>query len=435
MRHLLLFGFSLLLSSAFAASPSSSPSNPPAKPFLWGVANSAFQVEGSPADSDSYHWTHTPGMIKDGSNADIATDFWNRYDEDFALAQGLGANAFRMSLAWERIEPQRGQWNEEAFEHYEQILLAMRARGLEPVVTIWHTTLPTWVAQGGGVLSPTFIKDYSDYATKVVERFAHGNTQVHYWLTVNEPTTYAESDYEDGGSSTGIAGSAGKFIKAIHQQADAHIAAYKKIHALPDSDDIQVGYAQDLEDFQAKNPWNPLDQMALFFTDLMYNKSFLDRVAFALPDSMPALDFLGVNYYNRNIVSFTVHGFVKTSPGTGPVSDTDQEVYPVGLERVLKKVASRYPVPILITENGVADSTDHLRPNFLRSHIHYLMKARDHDHIPVIGYMHWSLTDNFEWSYGLNIRYGLVEIDYANNLKRIPRPSYYVYKDLIQENR
>jgi beta-glucosidase len=431
MRHLLLFCLSLLLSSAFAGTPTKSLVNPPAKPFLWGVANSEFQVEGHPADSDSYRWSHTPGMIKDGSNADIATDFWNRYDEDFALAQGLGANAFRISLAWERIEPQRGQWNEEAFEHYEQILLAMRARGLEPVVTIWHTTLPEWVAEGGGVLGPAFVKDFADYAAKVVDRLGRGQTHVRYWLTVNEPTTYAES-YVDGAGSNG---SPIKFLEAISKQADAHIAAYKKIHALPDSDDFQVGYAQDLEAFQAKRPWNPMDQLALFFTDLMYNKSFLNKVAYAMPDNMPALDFLGVNYYNRNIVSFTFNGFVKTSPGTGPVSDTDQEVYPKGLEKVLKMVAARYPVPILITENGVADATDRLRPDFLKSHIHYLMKARDHDHIPVIGYLHWSLTDNFEWSYGLNIRYGLVEIDYANNLKRIPRPSYYVYKDLIQENR
>jgi beta-glucosidase len=433
MRHLLLFCLSLLLSSAFAASPSSHPqANSQTKPFLWGVANSAFQVEGAPADSDWRRFTHTPGAIKDGSNADIATDFWNRYDEDFALAQGLGANAFRMSLAWERIEPKRGEWNEEALDHYEKIILALRARGLEPVVTIWHTALPLWVAEDGGVLAPHFIDDFSDYAAKVVERFSHGQTNVRYFLTLNEPTTYAESAYVDGGYTTGIQNNYIKFVEAIHRQADAHVAAYNKIHELPDSNDVMVGYAQDMEDFQPKNRWNPMDRLACYFSELMYNRSFIDRVA-GNPDVFPAIDFLGVNYYNRNIVSFTFDGFVKTTVGSNAVSQTGQEVYPQGLEVVLKK-AAKYHLPIMITENGVADPTDQLRPTYIRDHIHYLLKARDQDHIPIIGYMHWSLTDNFEWNSGLSIRYGLIEIDYANNLKRIPRPSYYVYKDLIQEN-
>lgn len=411
-------------STAFAAT----------EPFLWGAANSAFQVEGSPADSDSYRWTHTPGKIKDGTNADIATDFWNRYDEDFALAQEMGANAFRISIAWERVEPRRGQWNEDAFQHYEQILLSMRSHGLEPVVTIWHSTLPIWVFNDGGVLSPTFARDFSDYAAKLVDRFARGQTHVRYWLTLNEPTTYAEGNYVDGGSPTGVKDDYGKFMKAISRQADAHNAAYVKIRALPGLKDVRVGYAQDLEDFQPKRAWDPMDQLACFVTDLMYNRSFIDKVVHALPGDRPALDFLGVNYYNRNIISFTFNGFVKTSPGTGPLSDTDQEDYPSGLEKVLKR-AWRYGLPILVTENGVADATDRLRPEFLRGHIRYLMKARLHDHIPVIGYLHWSLTDNFEWGDGLSVHYGLVDIDYANGLKRIPRPSYNVYKELIQENR
>ena len=427
MRSSLVFAIVLLIwSTAFAAEPAQ-------RPFLWGVANSAFQVEGAPADSDWYRFTHTRGAIKDGTNADVATDFWNRYDEDFALAQGLGANAFRMSLAWERIEPQRGKWDEDALDHYEKIILDLRARGLEPVVTIWHTALPEWVASEGGVLSPHFINDFSDYAAKVVARFYKGQTHVRYFLTLNEPTTYAESAYIDGGYTTGIKGNYVKFVEAIHRQADAHVAAYNKIHELPDSNDVMVGYAQDMEDFQPKNPWNPMDRLARYFSELMYNRSFIDRIA-GNTIAFPAIDFLGVNYYNRNIVSFTFDGFVKTSNGSGPVSQTGQEVYPQGLEHVLRK-ASKYRLPIMITENGVADPSDQLRSDFLRDHIHYLMKARDQDHIPVIGYMHWSLTDNFEWNYGSQIHYGLVAIDYTNNLKRIPRASYYVYKDLIQENR
>ncbi len=119
---------------------------PPRRPrFFFGVGNAAFQVEGSPADSDWDRWTKLPGKIKDGSTAVRATDFWNRYDEDFKLAQENAMNAFRLSIAWERVEPSPGKWDEKVLDHYEAILKAMRARGLEPVVTLHHYVLPGWV--------------------------------------------------------------------------------------------------------------------------------------------------------------------------------------------------------------------------------------------------------------------------------------------------
>jgi beta-glucosidase len=395
--------------------------------FLWGVANSAFQVEGSPVDSDLYRETHTPGWVKDGTNADIATDFWNRYDEDFTLAQNLGANGFRISLAWERLEISRGEWNEAAMQHYEKIIADMRAHGIEPIITLYHNVLPVWVSDAGGVSGSTFPQVFAEYAAHVVGRLSQGTSHVKYWLTLNEPTTYAEGSY------TSNSGSISKFFAAIDGQANGHIAAYQAIHALPNGADLKVGYAQDWEDFEAKHKWNPMDDLANAVTDRIYNRGFLGRIDKVMPGRKPALDFLGINYYNRSIVNFTVKGFVATNPGPGPKSDMGVEVYAPGFEIVLKH-AAHYGLPILITENGVPDAADRLRPQFLVDHIHYLLKARDEDHIPIFGYMHWSLTDNFEWNSGLSIHYGLVEVNYST-LVKTPRESYFTYQKLIQEDK
>jgi beta-glucosidase len=396
-------------------------------PFLWGVANSAFQVEGSPKDSDIYRDTHTKGYVKDGSNADIATDFWNRYDEDFALAQNLGVNGFRMSIAWERIEPARGQWDEDAIAHYEKMILAMRARGIEPVVTLFHNVLPIWVSEKGAMLSPTFTEDFAEFASHTVDRLANGPAQVHYWLTFNEPTTYAEGSYMAGG------GSSANFLHLIRAQSKAHIAAFKKIKALANADKIKIGYAQDWEDFEVTNKANLPNDMALYFTDRFYNRGFLSQIIKAMPGGKPALDYLGINYYTRSQVKFSFKEFAKVAPGPGPESTMGMEICPDGFEKVLKR-AARYKLPILVTENGVTDINDSLRPKFLEDHIHYLLKAIQEDLVNVIGYMHWSLTDNFEWESGLSQHYGLVAVDYST-LVRTPKPSYYVYKKLIEENK
>jgi beta-glucosidase len=311
-------------------------------------------------------------------------------------------------------------------EHYEKIILAMRARGIEPIVTLYHTVLPIWVAEEGGVMGKNYPQMFAEYASHVVGRLSTGETHVKYWLTLNEPTTYAEGNYTPGGSAS-------QMFRSIDGQAKGHIAAFKAIHALPTGRDLKVGYAQDWEDFESKNKYNLFDDLALFFTDRIYNRGFLSKIDHAMPHRKPALDFLGINYYNRAIVNFTFKGFVNISQGPGPKSDTGVEVYAPGFETVLKH-AAKYKLPILITENGVPDASDHMRSEFLIEHLHYLLKARDQDHIPIFGYMHWSLTDNFEWSSGFSVRYGLVEMDYST-LARTPRESYFTYQKLIREDK
>ncbi len=427
--------------------------------FLWGVANAAFQVEGAvidgvPTKSDWYEWTHTPGKITDGTNADQATDFWNMYEKDFKLASELGVNSFRLSVAWERIQPKENQWDEEALSHYQKIIEKMREYGLEPIVTLHHFVLPKWVVDKGGLLSPDFPRIFAIYAQHVVAALTKKPYSVHFWITFNEPAVLAMKGYVSGEWPPGLKGDTQKALKAQSQMAEAHIQAQREIKKLS-IPDLKLGIAQHWRDFQPKTN-SFFDRKVRSFLDLAFNRYFINILMTGNPCSKffrvfcpssslrvheKVLDFIGINYYGRTIVSFVgLPGLYKTEEGPGPKSDMGWEVYPEGMYTVLKEV-SKFGLPIMVTENGVADHGikkpdgrvfDPTREKFLRDHIDYMFKARD-EGVNVIGYMYWSLTDNFEWSSGTTPRFGLVEFDYGTQSRK-PRDSFDIYKSIIRSH-
>ena len=432
------FLFLLFLSSASFVLADSSPK------FLWGVGNSSFQVEGTPANSDWYRWTHTPGRIKDGTNADVVSDFWNMYDTDFKLAQEMGANAFRISIAWERIEPKKDVWDDVALEHYEKMLKQMRARGLEPVVTLFHFVLPEWLSEEGGVLAPDFVDQFAKYSRHVVERLALSPARVSLWMTINEPSAIILMGYL--GNVSDIIGQWPPAHKnallearsALNNLVAAHVKAVGEIRKLG-YENVKVSVAQHWRVVEPASS-GLINSYLASFSNQMMNRAFLDGVmtgstgfggAVPLPDGKPTLDYLGINYYGRNIIGFTSYlppKFVALEEGNGKKSDINWELYPNGLLTVLEEVKS-YNLPILIAENGLADANDKYRRWFLKRHLKVLTEASKK--YPIMGYLHWSLTDNFEWTLGLVPRFGLVEIDYKT-LERKPRPSYYIYQKLIR---
>jgi beta-glucosidase len=393
--------------------------------FWWGVGHAAFQVEGSPANSDWKEWTENSKNIKDGSNANKGTNFWNTPEADFALAEKLGAKMFRLSIAWERIEPSPGQYDEAAMAHYEKIILTLRKYKLEPLVTLYHFTTPGWLAQEGGLTSPRFAESFSKYAQFVIRRLSLGPTQVRWWMTFNEPFVPVLAGY-----IIGIWPPGKKNLFTAIQVANTLIDTQNRTMSLIRQDktlpqNLKLSVAYHWRDIQAEG-FGIFNSTVRRVTNWIVNVWYLNAIS-----ASTQLDYLGVNYYGRYVLHFKWQWpFISVDEGEGVKSDLGWVVHPEGLKNTLKETYERYKLPILISENGIADAQDTRRAEFIKNHIAEIKTARKNN-IPVIGYLHWSLTDNFEWAEGLMPRFGLVEMDYEK-MERKPRPSFKVYQEIIK---
>jgi beta-glucosidase len=418
-----------------------------AEKFLWGVSNAAFQTEGEPADSDWYRWANTPGKIEGGAKPEQAFGFYSRYEIEFDLAKTLGSNAFRMSIAWERVEPEAGKWDEGALTHYEDMLVAMRKRGLEPVVTLHHYVNPVWLKEG--LLTPDFPIRFAEFAEHVVNRLANGPAKVRYWITFNEPEVLTKASYIDGDWPPGVTGDLNSASQAMAQLMRAHVTVWNQTRPLAKQLGLKFGIAKHYRPFQPRSI-SPLDWLATRLTNNYFNRQVLDgflsgKIDLWAPgmkhireslsvDGGRAGDFIGVNYYGRTIVQFTFHApYVLTSEGDGPKNDIGWEIYPKGMLESLRQVGA-YGLPMLITENGIASSDDRLRPDFIAAHIAAMREAMA-EGLPVIGYLHWTLTDNLEWARGFGPKFGLCAAPRPggpNDVSRC-RPSFSTYRDLISK--
>jgi len=401
--------------------------------FLLGAATSAYQIEGG-NHNDWTEWEKgrypdgTPHVL-DGTSATRAADSWNLWRSDLSALQLLGANVYRLGVEWSRLEPTEGAWDEAAAARYREMFAALRAAGITPIVTLYHFTLPTWVAARGGwdwAGAPAALASFAGRAGS-----AFGDL-VDWWCTINEPNVLVAKGYLAGQWPPGA---------RDPRRAALALAALMRAHglmarALRDNDRIdadgdgratRVGIAQNLRIFDPYSA-NPVDGIVAGAADDFYNQAFLDAVTLGrvrvvlpqvididepFPDLAGSLDYLGVNYYTRDLVVGHLSGpnvYTPASSPDRPRNDLGWEIYPEGLYRLLLRYAHR-GWPLLVTENGVADGRDLLRSNFLRAHIYALDRARA-EGVEVIGYIYWSLIDNFEWSHGYRGHFGLYSIDF-----------------------
>jgi len=396
--------------------------------FLWGTVTAAHQVEGNNWLNDWWAWEQA-GRVKESSG--LAADQYNRFESDLEIARSLGHNAYRFSIEWSRIEPTPGFYSEEAITHYAQLIDACRRRGLEPIVTLHHFTNPLWFAVQGGWTSPACVDSFVRYVGMVSHRLGE---KIRWWVTINEPTVLVFYGYLDGRWPPGEK-SFPKAIRALENLIRAHQGAYAVIHAQAKERGQaapRVGLAHHLRCYDPCRRWSLGDRVSVFFREHLANRWVLK----ACRDRM---NFIGVNYYTRDFLhgpGWNPMGFLGTPcenpkhhPEAGPRSGMGWEIYPEGLRRVLTAL-KEYRKPILICENGIWTPDDNLRWDFIRRHVEQMASAMK-EGVEVAGYLYWSLIDNFEWADGFAPRFGLVEVDYATQARRI-RPSAHRYADLIR---
>lgn len=402
------------------------------------MAVSHYQVEGD----DPCDWTdwEAAGRTR-GGPCGRAAGSWERYEDDAAAAASLGANAFRFSVSWSRVEPRRGELDEAALERYARLAEQLSRLGLEPVVTLLHYTHPRWFHEETPWTSTRSVDAFACFASHVARALA---PYARCWTVLNEPFVLVLGGYLDGQVPPGLS-SGRDAARALDHLLAAHEAAAAEIRAAVPG--AAIGVAHNVMGFAPERPRNPFDRLLVSVGRRFYNRTLLDafgegrwsaylppftRLAGRRPGLPASLDFLGVNYYSRLHLRFLGGGgrigsFAYRDPHGRGLTDNGWEVVPEAFLPLLRECAA-IGKPLLVTENGLADAADAMRPAFLESHVAVLEEAV-REGLPVHGYLHWSLVDNYEWLDGWEPRFGLLALERAT-LARRPRPSAETFRRL-----
>jgi beta-glucosidase len=385
--------------------------------FLWGAATSAHQTEGDDRNTDWWR-AEQAGSVPHASG--VACDSWNRWPEDLRLLQAMGLNAYRLSVEWARIEPEPGRFDPAALAHYRQVLEAVRAAGIEPIVTLHHFTNPLWLADAGGWVRSSVVPRFAAYTDRVAR--ALGDL-VEWWVTINEPGVCGLFGYINGTWPPHRHNDFVGYIRQSQHTHQAHVAAREALKA--HNPRARVSMALHLNPLDPVRFGDPTDHLAVALYDWLWQGRFLRAVR-------NDLDWVGVNYYFRLLVRWDVLPWrVFEAPAMGPHAKTEfgWEIYPKGLYRVLTRVG-RLGKPVIVTENGIADADDDQRARYIVGHLRHAHRAL-REGVDLRGYVHWSLLDNFEWAEGFTRRFGLAEVD-PTTLERRLRPSARVYADIAR---
>jgi beta-glucosidase len=398
---------------------------PFSKDFLWGAATSSYQVEGGIEQCD---WAEAAreGRVPPCGRA---CDHYHRFREDFALAKKMGHTAQRFSVEWSRIEPEEGKFDEKEIMHYREVLLALRAEGLEPYLCLWHWTLPLWLSHSGGIERADFPDIFARYAEYVM---VHLGEFVSHVSTLNEPYTTIVNGWMRGTfppfkafppmqtvalphASVCLPRSKKNwfaffyFFTLANTLIRAHNSAYKKISAVAPTAKVSVVFQVLVCDGVGF-----LGKMWARLISYHMNVRFLNRVA-------PFCDEIGINFY-----------FWKTFFGkeVHKKTDMDWDARPFGIYHALM-LAKKYKKPILVAEVGCADAKDTLRPWYIAETVRGVVRAVE-EGADVQGLFYWSLLDNYEWAHGFEKRFGLIEVNFDTQERTI-RPSAWVLKEEVEK--
>lgn len=380
--------------------------------FLFGAATASLQIEGGDRNNSWYDWCEA-GKIPNGDHCIVANDHWNRIEEDVQCMKDLHLNTYRMSIEWSRIQPSPQTWDESAMIHYENEIDALLEAGIEPMVTLHHFSNPSWFENEGAWLQKDADEMFVKYVEYVVDRL---KGKVRLWVTINEPNVYLIMGYFMGLFPPGIKGSIRSYLKGARSMIKSHCKAYELIHEMYQDVDIhpQVGAALHLRLFDPIKPsWlGNLSRRICYhlFQDMFYDGMLSGKCLGPKKKHDRYFDYLGINYYTRDILvpklgAFPIFADVRVKEGA-PTNDLNWEIYPEGLARVIRRYYARSEMPIYITENGIADAQDAQRKAYIKDHLQAVLDCIK-EGIPVRGYYHWTLMDNFEWMEGYEARFGL----------------------------
>ncbi len=412
--------------------------------FLLGTATAAHQVEGWLDNDWSRMEREHPERIKDGSVSGIACDHHARYRDDLAELAAMHHNAHRFSIEWSRVEPREGVFDRAELIHYRDVVRTCRSLGMEPIVTLQHFTLPVWLADLGGVASKEAPRLFARFAALCVE--AMGG-DVRWWITINEPGVLAVFGYLYG-EWPPLQPSTRGFLGALGGMARMHAAAYAAIHTVARAHawDAQVSVAHHERPLRPLDPGSPVHRAVAILPNAIFNRWFLRActtgrllppvgLGQVVPGLRGSLDYLGLNYYCEERVRFNRRHarelFAENVVPAGlPLSAFGWTIDPEGLRRAIVNLWQEFHLPVLVTENGVADNHDELRSQFIVDHLTAVLDAVAAG-ADVRGYLYWTAMDNFEWAEGYSKRFGLLAIDRATQ-ERSPKPSAAVFAEICR---
>lgn len=445
--------------------------------FLWGSASAGFQVEKGLGNTDWGIWVATPGKIKSGESPDVGgADALAHVDEDVAILKATGQRAYRFSIEWARVYPTRAAFDADqpdpaALAAYDRLLAALRAAGITPMVTLQHFTLPDYLSDPRKASEPQgFERDETieAFGTWCRRAAARWGGAVDWWATINEPMVSPIAGYVQGSFPPGLVLAVDRALAVGKGSVRGHARCYDAIKAADTADadgdgkSSMVGIVQHLRDVEAQQADVPEEQAQndaaaervryvnnLWILNAVVRGDWDDDFDGKLdgPNDRaadPALanrsDYIGVNYYTTVLVSAfglkvpVVDAAIQQDriQNDRPKTDFHWDIHPAGFRKVLEEVRP-YGVPVVITENGLADSADVNRSRFLLEHLFQLGLAM-RDGLDVRGYFYWSLLDNFEWASGYCPRFGLYTVD-RSTAARAARPSAETYRRVATQGR
>lgn len=396
------------------------------KDFFWGAATSAHQVEGNNLNSDWWEWEKRIGLKEVSGEACRHYQF---YKEDFDLAKSLNHNAHRLSVEWSRIEPQEGKFSSSELAHYRDVVLSLRERHIEPIVTLHHFTNPLWFAKLGGWQNNRAPEYFLRYVEKIVDTLSEN---VRFWITINEPLVYTYHSYVLG-IWPPQERSFSKAKKVRENLFASHIQAYKLIHSIYKKRNLSFPLVSVAHNLQAFVPCDLSlkNKFAAYLRNKLFNFSFIERLI-----RYGSIDFIGINYYNRSLVD--VEGWrpknllldmCRKNHSRLKKNSLGWDIYPEGLSGLLLRL-KKYNLPVFILENGICIEDDNQRWDYIWQHLQNLYRAMK-EGTKVLGYIYWSLLDNFEWDKGFAHRFGLIEVDY-HTYKRTVRESAKKFSEICK---